>query len=137
MYSETIQYSPAVFRRDGLINSVGVSEPPGMCAYQFAYGLPKKEYAVVKALAGKLNMSCTTIDIKLQQIPFVSCEDAFIPARNLFLSIIGSWYGDRISISGLKGDTVEDNNPQAHKAMSAVISSYSRRQIEIFAHSGI
>ena len=94
----------------------------------------EKELKTASELSLKMGIDCEIIDIGFQTIPFnVTLPDAFIPARNLLLSIFGSWYGSNVCIGGIKGDMIEDNCPDAHKDMSDSISKYSRKQIEVFS----
>jgi 7-cyano-7-deazaguanine synthase len=93
-----------------------------------------KERNTVLKLKRTLDIDLVMVDLGFEKQPFETLpEDAFIPARNLFLATVGSWYGSKVCIGGIKGDNVEDNNPDAHKAMSRILSAQSRKTIEVFS----
>ena len=95
----------------------------------------KKEIEAVNYFSDRFNMNCEIVDISfIDSFPFSpTLEDPFIPSRNLFLAIIGSWFGEKICIAGVRGDLVEDKNPEAFKMMSKIITSFSRKKVEVFS----
>lgn len=42
----------------------------------------------------------------------------YIPYRNVLFSMVGSLYAPQVHLIGIKGDSVNDNNPEATKRMS-------------------
>jgi len=53
-------------------------------------------------------------------------EKAFIPYRNLIIAAIGSIYGDRIIITGIEDDNVEDKSLEAFQIMTECLNSISK-----------
>jgi len=58
------------------------------------------------------------IDTELNLRQFEVGTKAYISKRNLLLAIIAGYYGNKIYIVGVKGDSVEDKSPEAFKVMS-------------------
>ncbi|MCL5409996.1 MAG: 7-cyano-7-deazaguanine synthase [Patescibacteria group bacterium] len=44
--------------------------------------------------------------------------DFYIPYRNVLFTMVGSLYAPKVHLIGIKGDSVNDNNPEATKRMS-------------------
>ncbi|MBD3213928.1 MAG: hypothetical protein GF311_15060 [Candidatus Lokiarchaeota archaeon] len=95
----------------------------------------QKELETVKYFSQKFNMNCEIVDIaSINSQPLSpTLEDPFIPSRNLLLAIIGSWFGERVCVAGVKGDLVEDKSPQAYEKMSELLTKFSRKKIEVFS----
>jgi 7-cyano-7-deazaguanine synthase len=106
-----------------------------LCVHVNLHGpYSNKEWDTVLKLKKILNLDLEAVDLGFDKQPFSKLsEDAFIPARNLLLATVGSWYGSKVCIGGIKGDNVEDNNPEAHKQMSGILSAQSRKTIEVFS----
>jgi 7-cyano-7-deazaguanine synthase len=118
---------------DSLVAFHYLGRPP--CVHVNLHGpYSNKEWDTVLKLKKILNLDLEAVDLGFDKQPFYKLsEDAFIPARNLFLATVGSWYGSKVCIGGIKGDNVEDNNPEAHKQMSGILSAQSRKTIEVFS----
>lgn len=96
-------------------------------------GMPysRKEEDIVRHFVQKEGMRCHFLSIPA---PIeVSLENSFIPARNLALATIGSWFAPNVCIAGIKGDNVIDNNPKALSLMSDTISHLSEAKINVFS----
>ncbi|MFA6553278.1 MAG: 7-cyano-7-deazaguanine synthase [Patescibacteria group bacterium] len=52
-------------------------------------------------------------------------KNFYIPYRNVFFSMIGSLYAPTVYLVGIKGDRVDDNNPQATKWMSKFYAHFN------------
>jgi len=86
-----------------------------------------KEFSVVKQL-----IPSTLIDYSFN---FRSWErsDAFIPFRNILFAIGASRYADTIYLGGVSDDRVNDNSLVAHADMTALISRYLDKFVEVEA----
>lgn len=74
------------------------------------------------------------LDDSLRLGQFEQGENAYIPNRNLLIGAIASNYDDDICIAGVKGDDVEDKNPEAFRVMSNCLTKISKgRKIRIFS----
>ncbi len=91
----------------------------------------EKEIKSIKNIATKLSMDLTIHEITNLNLFYNSDVNAFVPNRNLLLALIGSWYGDEIFIAGIKGDMVEDKNPEAFTDMTEILNKFSRTRIKI------
>lgn len=61
-----------------------------------------------------------------------SGRTAFIPYRNLlFATVCAAKYGDDIIIGGIKGDNINDKNPEAFRAMSDCLTVTGTGQITV------
>lgn len=58
-------------------------------------------------------------------------EDAIIPLRNIYMSMIATNYGDNIWLAGVEGDYTHDKNPIAFKKMSEFLSHSCERKIKV------
>jgi len=96
-------------------------------------GLPysAKELDAVISLMTKTGMDLDIVHMHGHNLE-VTASESFIPGRNLLLGVIGSWYGDHICIGGVLGDDVEDNTAASFSDMSATLSAYSRKTVELF-----
>jgi len=106
----------------------------------FYLGKPKAMYINLKTKYSKKEMKCIkelqklipdlTVDI-INDINFGQFEEkknAYIPNRNLLLSIIASNYSNNIILAGIKDDVVEDKNPKAFKEMSKLLTLISKQR---------
>jgi len=59
--------------------------------------------------------------------------DAHIPFRNILLAMGASRYGDTVYLGGVTDDRVSDNTRASHADMTAIISRYAGRFVEVRA----
>ena len=60
-------------------------------------------------------------------------EDAHIPFRNILLAMGASRYADIVYLGGVIDDRVNDNTPVAHADITAFISRYAGREVQVRA----
>lgn len=76
-----------------------------------------KEIDVIKKL-----IPSTIIDLSLNLRNRQIGDDAYIPFRNLYISLLASKYGKEIIIAGLKDDLVPDKSPGAFRTMTETMN---------------
>jgi len=87
----------------------------------------KKEIRVIKQLIP------TTIIEKVLDLGDREKDDANIPMRNLYFSMLATKYSDVIYIAGLKDDMVEDKNREIFTKFSELLSCLNNRSIQILS----
>jgi len=95
----------------------------------------QKELEGVRYFSQKFHMDCEIISFSPTNDHPLSptLADPFIPSRNLLFAILGSWFGEKVCIAGVRGDLVEDKNPEAFELMSEVITRFSRKRVKVFS----
>jgi len=58
-------------------------------------------------------------------------EDAIIPLRNIYMSMIATNYGDNVWVVGVEGDLTHDKNPHAFEKMSRFLTHFCDRPISV------
>ncbi len=84
----------------------------------------KKELKAVKYFARKYRKMKVYIDSSLD-LSLWEEKNHYIPYRNVFFSMIGSLYAPKVYLVGIKGDSVDDNNPIATKNMSKFFINFN------------
>ena len=84
----------------------------------------KKELETVEYFAQKYKNMKIEINISLNLSRWEE-KNHYIPYRNVLFSMIGSLYAPQIYLVGIKGDSVDDNNPTAAKLMSKFFINFN------------
>lgn len=84
----------------------------------------QKELIAVQNIAQKNKNMELIVDNSLD-LSFWEEPDHYIPYRNVFFSMIASLYSDKVYLIGIKGDRVDDNNPEATKLMSIFYRNFN------------
>ncbi len=77
----------------------------------------RKELKSVKNIASKYKRMELHIDNSLHLSRWEE-KNHYIPYRNVLFSMVASLYAQKVYLIGVKGDSVDDNNPKATKLMS-------------------
>lgn len=84
----------------------------------------KKELETVEYFAQKYKNMKLEINDSLNLSRWEE-KNYYIPYRNVLFSMIGSLYAPMIYLVGIKGDSVDDNNPTATKLMSKFFINFN------------
>jgi len=84
----------------------------------------KKELETVEYFAQKYKKMKLEINNSLDLSQWEE-KNYYIPYRNVLFSMIGSLYASKIYLVGIKGDSVDDNNPIATKLMSEFFINFN------------
>jgi len=87
----------------------------------------KKELKTVKYFSKKYKKMKLYVDKSLDLSKWER-GNFYIPYRNVFFVMIASLYAPNIHLVGIKGDNVDDNNPNASKLMAKFLMNFNNNK---------
>ncbi|MDO8436052.1 MAG: 7-cyano-7-deazaguanine synthase [bacterium] len=91
----------------------------------------KKEIEAVKFFSRKYRKMKLYIDNSLDLSRWEE-GNFYIPYRNIFFVMIASLYAPKVYLVGIKGDRVDDNNPNASRLMSKFLLNFNdNKSVEV------
>lgn len=98
-------------------------EKPPVLFFDAKQSYAEKELASVQYFAQKYSEMDLTIDRTLD-VSGWETPSFYIPYRNVLFSMVGSLYAPKVHLIGIKGDAVNDNNPEATEKMSEFYNNF-------------
>src|SRR4030042_273766 len=93
----------------------------------------EKEIKTVKFFSRKYKDMKIYIDNSLDLSRWEE-ENFYIPYRNIFFVMVASLYAPKVYLIGIKGDRVDDNNPNASRLMSKFLLNFNEnKNIEVIS----
>ena len=93
-----------------------LNKPP-VLFFDAKHSYANKELKTVTHFANRHPEMILEIDHTLNLEPWEKA-DFYIPYRNVLFTMIGSLYASKVHLIGIRGDSVNDNNPEATKKMA-------------------
>ena len=126
--------------------------PTHLIFFKSSHVYESKEYFAVRNIARCLGFKVTTPSSFLKSIErdksdnfliidttfdFTYTEDKetfYIPYRNMYFLSKASVFGKKVIMGGIKGDLVEDNNPQAYEIMQKCFTTITPYDVELVSY---